>query len=231
MPFWVCARPWTLLHLRNQPRLYRILLDIARDPVPLILISHPMIVGFALPERLSCASQQPIRLPRRKSLERLKELARRYQRKEKHVDMVCHDRKRSKLIVTEFPAFEERIDDPLSDRVLLEEHGPGASLVQVPIHPNEGLASVTFGGRREPRPRQAAMQVPGDEQPAPLRVDMGKAPLDIHLTISAIWSGKISVAHALLRAVFLRLRTQGLGRLHGVHTSVNAARTSAYATI
>jgi hypothetical protein len=34
-----------------------------------------------------------------------------------------------------------------------------------------------------------------------------------------------------VRAVFAHLRTEGLGRLHDVHTSVNAARTSACATI
>jgi hypothetical protein len=40
------------------------------------------------------------------------------------------------------------------------------------------------------------------------------------------------VAHALLRAVFALLRTQGCRNNHqGVHTSVNAARMSACATI
>jgi hypothetical protein len=230
-PFWVGARPGIVLDLCHQPRLYRIPLDVPRDPVPFTFIPHPAIVRFAPPERLSCASQQLIRFPRRKSLERLKELARRYQRKQQHVDVVCHDRKRSKLVMTEFPAFKERIDYPLRDRVLLEEHGAGASFVEVAVHPHEGFASSTFARRREPGRWQAAVQVPSDEQPAVLWVDVGKAALNFHFTISAIWSPKISVAHALVRAVFAHLRTEGLGRLHDVHTSVNAARTSACATI
>jgi hypothetical protein len=41
---------------------------------------------------------------------------------------------------------------------------------------------------------------------------------------------KTLVAHALLGAVFALLRTQASGIDHSVHTSVNAARTSACAT-
>jgi hypothetical protein len=95
----------------------------------------------------------------------------------------------------------------LRDPVLLEEHWPGASCIQVPIHPHKGLASGSFARGREPRTRQAAMQVPGDEQPPPFRINMREPTLRVHTIPSAISAGKISVAHALLRAVFALLRT------------------------
>jgi hypothetical protein len=74
------------------------------------------------------------------------------------------------------------------------------------------------------------VQVPRDEQPASLWIDMWKPALRVHAIASVISSAKISVAHALVRAVFALLRTQAFGKRPGVHTSVNAARRSAYAT-
>jgi hypothetical protein len=119
----------------------------------------------------------------------------------------------------------------LRDCILLEERWAGASRIQVPIHPNKPFAGGDLAGRRKSRTWQTTVQVPSDKQPTPLRVDMRKPALRAHATSSAIWSRKISVAHALMRAVFALLRTQVFGKTPGVHTSVNAARRSACATI
>jgi hypothetical protein len=230
----VSARPRIVFHLRNQSCLHGVLLNIPRNSVPFVLIPHPVIVRFATPKWFACAHQQLICFSRGISFERLEQPARRYLRKQEHVNMVRHDRKWSKQVVAEFRAFEERIDKLLCDCFLLEKHWPGAGFVQIPVHPNEGFAGGTFGGRGEPGARQAAVQVPGDEQPAILGIDMGKPALRVHATISAISPEKLSnrtVAHALVRAVFALLRTQGCGNNHqGVHMSVNAARRNACAT-
>jgi hypothetical protein len=119
----------------------------------------------------------------------------------------------------------------LRDRILLEKRWTGASLIQVPIHPHKGLTGSDLARRCEPRTRQASMQVPSDKKPAAFRIDMRKPALRVHAITSAISPEKISVAHALVRAVFALLRTQGCrNNPHGVHTSVNAARRSACAT-
>ena len=229
-PFCISARPGIVLHLRHQSCLDWIPLNISSDPVPFIFVPYPVIIRFASPELLSSASQQLIRFPRRKSFERLHQFTRRYQRKQQYVDVVCHDRKRPKLVMTEFSPLEERINHRLGDRILLEERWAGASRIQVPVHPNKRFAGGALVGRRESRGWQAAVQVPRDEQPAAFRIDMWKPALRVHSTISAIPSEKLSVAHALVRAVFALLRTQAFGKRPGVHTSVNAARRSAYAT-
>jgi hypothetical protein len=222
-PFWVRARPRIVLHLRHQSRLDRIPFNVSRDPVPFIFVTHPVIIRFTSPKLLSGSPQQLIRFSRGKSFERLEQFARGYQRKQQHVDMIYHDCKRSKLVVPEFCALEERINHSLRDGIQLEERWAGPGFIQVAIHPDKGFTRSTFARRREPRAWQTAVQVPGDKKPATLRVVVRKSALRVYTTISAISPRKISVAHALLR-------TQAVGKTQGVHTSVNAARRSACAT-
>jgi hypothetical protein len=229
-PLRMSARPLIVFNPLNQACRNRIPLNIPRDPAPLTFVPHPMIVRFAPPELLPSAPEQLVRFSSRKPLERLKQFARRYQRKQQHVNMVSHNRKRPKPVMAQLRTFEERINHPLRDDVQHEESRPGASRVKETVHPNEGLTSGTLSGRREPRARQATVQVPSNKKPAPLRINMGKPTLSVHATIGAIPPEEFSVAHALVRAVFALLRTQAFGKDQGVHTSVNAARTNACAT-
>jgi len=206
-PFGVSARPKVVLNLR-QPSLYSIALNVTSDPIPFILIAHPVIVGLPLPKLLTSSSQQLIRLPRRNAFEGLQQFTRRNLRNQKYVDMVGHNGKRPELVVTERRALEKRINDKLCDFFLLEKHRTGASLVKEAVHPNESFASRALRGRRESRTWKTPVQVPGHEQPTPIRVDVWQPPLRIHTTVSAISPGIFSVAHALVRAVFALLRTQ-----------------------
>ena len=176
-PFGVSARPGIILHLSYHPSLERIPFNISSNPVPFIFVPHPVIIRFAPPERFAGSPEQLISFPRSESFERLQQLTGRYLRKQQYVDMVCHDCKRSKPVVTKFRALEKRINNPLRDRVLLEEHRSGASGIQVPVHPNKRFAGGDLAGRREPRVWKTAMQVPGDEQPATLGIIMGKPAL------------------------------------------------------
>jgi hypothetical protein len=229
-PCGASARPEIILGLSYHPGLDRIPFDIFSDPVPFVLVSHPMIVRFAPPELLSGTPEQLICFPRSTPLERLEQFAWRDLRKQKNVDMVRHDRKRPELVMTKLRAFEKRINHTLCYSLLFEKRWPGASLVQIAVHPNEGFTRGALRRRCEPRAWKTAVQVPSDEQPAPFRVNMWKSALRVHTTVSVISPGKLSVAHALVRAVFALLRTQAFENKQGVHTSVNAARRSACAT-
>src|SRR5580700_10668628 len=89
-----------------------------------------------------CQNGSPVRpsnkvsLTSRIPLERLQQPARRHLRQQEHVDVVCHDSECSELIVTKFHAVEKRVDHQMGDRLLPQEHGAGASKVQVPIDPD-----------------------------------------------------------------------------------------------
>ena len=213
-PLRVSARPSIILNLRNQPGLDWIVFNVPSNPLPLTFIPHPVIIRLPSPKLLTSSSQQLICLPRRNAFEGLKQFTRRNPRKQKHVDMVGHNGKRSELVMTEFRTFEERIGHKLRDRVLLEKRWPGASSIQVPIHPDERFTRSALRGRRESRAWQTPVQVPGNEQPTILRINMRQPPLRVHTTVSVISPGKLSVAHALVRAVFALLRTQSSRRSH-----------------
>jgi len=45
--------PWIGLRLYDKPGLHRVVLDVRLDPVPLPLVSDPVIVGLPLPERFA----------------------------------------------------------------------------------------------------------------------------------------------------------------------------------
>ena len=74
-PSRICTRPRIILGSRNQPRLHWIPFNVTGDLAPLPLISHPMIVGLALPKLLPSAIQQPVRFPRCNALERFQQQA------------------------------------------------------------------------------------------------------------------------------------------------------------
>ena len=209
-PTFVRTRPRVIFNARNQSRLYRILLNVLGDPVPFVFISHPMIEGFAPPKLIAGASEQLVRLPRCKSFERFEQLARRYQRQQKGVDVISHDRKRTKLVVAEVRAPEQRIDHHLGDFILREEYRTIASFIQVAVHPGERFAWSALAGWSELTAWQAAVEMPGDEEPTVVGIDARKPAAGVHLKISGIPLDKVSrfVAHALMRAVFALLRTR-----------------------
>ena len=103
-------------HPRNQSSLHRIPLNIASDPVPFLLISHPMIVGLALPKLLARATQQPVAsravTPFSDFSNRLGEI----RGQQKQVDMIRHDHERSEMILAQFLTAQQRFDNERCDR-------------------------------------------------------------------------------------------------------------------
>jgi len=174
VPSRICTRPRVVLLLLHQSRLHRIPLNIARDPGPLRVIPHPMVVGLALPKLLASAIQKPVGFTSRDAFQPFRQQARRDGGQQKRVDVVCHDDKRPELILAEACTTKQRFDHHCRDgfRPQVEWAGlgipaPSASSVNITIHPRESLAVRYLAGGRKARGWQATVQVPGEEQRAP----------------------------------------------------------------
>ncbi len=204
----ISTRPLIILEPRNQPSLHGIPLDIPGNAIPLLLIANPVVVRLPLPKLLAGAAQQSIRLASSRSLERFQKPRRRDQRPQEHVNMVCHDYEGTKLVVAELNPAVDGIHHELRDAGLPEILRTRPRVVEIAVNPGEGFPRRSLGRWREPAGRKTTMQCPGDEQPAALRIGVGKAAAGIHESLVA------------LRA-----------RKSRVHMSVNAARTSACATV
>ena len=194
-PLRICTRPRILLHPCSQPRLYRVSLNIFRNPVPLHLISHPMIVGLALPKLFARSTQQPVCVTGRNAFQRFQQQARRYQWQQEQMNVIRHDRPRSELIMPQTLATKQGLDDDCRDPVLPQVHGTGLRCVEVTIHPGEGFAAGNFSGGREMGSWQASEQMPGEEQPAIIRIDVGKAASGSHALSSGWGARQFSCSH------------------------------------
>jgi hypothetical protein len=154
-----------------------------------------MVIGLPLPELLASAMKQPVGLTRGSSLERFQQQARRNRRQQKQVDVIRHDYKRSEAIVSQVLAVEERFDYKRGDGFAPQINGTRVRSVEAAIHPRKSRAIGSFASGWEVRTRQTAMQVPGEEQPAIVRVDMREAALGWHAPNSAVIELKISRSH------------------------------------
>ena len=191
----VGTRPRIVLNGPDQVRLQRIFFNVSSNPVPFFGASDPMIVGLALPKRLTCAIQEPIRLPRGEPFERFQELSRRYHGQEQGVNVVRHDYKRAQFVVAELSAAVQRIDDDFCDRLLGQVHWTTAPGVEVSIHPGEGLARSCFRGRWKSPGRHDPVQRPGYEQPAAFGIAVGQSAAGVHQPSSVRSFPKISRSH------------------------------------
>ena len=191
-PSRICARPRVIFRLSNQARLHRIPLDVVGDPAPLDIISDPMIVGFPLPELPSCRTQQPVSFPRRDAFQRFQQQAGRNRGKQEQVDVIRHDDERPEKILAQVLTTKQRLDYEHGYRFLPQENGAGVGSIQVAIDPRESFAVGNLAGRSKRRAGQAAMQMPGKEQPAVVRIDMGKP---THSLNSGVMGLKFSRSH------------------------------------
>src|SRR6476469_6011402 len=86
--------------------------------------------------------------------------------------MVGHDNESAQIVESGFPAAFKFVDHRLSHFRKPQEHRPMASGIQIAVHPKEGFSGRSFARRRIQSFWQTPLQVPGDEQPAALGVDM-----------------------------------------------------------
>jgi hypothetical protein len=193
----ISARPGIFLSRPNQPGLHRIFLKISRNPLPLPIVPHAMVVRFPLPERLSRSPKYPVRLSRRDALKRLQQQARRYQGPQQHMHMVRHNHKRANIILPQFGALENGSDHEFRNAALPQEHGTGSRMVEIPVHPDKCLPARELGRGRIPGMGKTAMQVPTDKEPVVGRVDVRQPSSRIHYLGSAKPSARISNIRAL----------------------------------
>ena len=189
------TRPWIILHPLRQPSLHRIPLNVSGDLAPLLSVSHPMIIGLPLPKLLARAMQQPVSFPRCGALQRFQQKAGSNRGQYQQMDMVRHDHPRSQLVVSKAFATEQRFDHKSGNCLVPQVNGTGTCKVEVAIHPRESFAVGNFARRRKVRTRQTTVQVPREEQPAVVWIEMGKAALRSHALISGAIGYKISRSH------------------------------------
>ncbi len=227
-PARICTGPRIILRPSNQPCLYRISLNILSNPVPLRLISNPMIVGLALPKLLAGPVEHPIGFPRRGSFERLQQDTWRNDRQQKQVNVIRHDHERPKAILPQCFAAKKRIDYENSDCFFPQMDRTRMRTVEVAIHPRESFSIGHLAGRREVGARQAAVQMPGEEEPAIVRINVGKAALGRHSRNSAGIEDKISRSHECERGTHecVRHRTSVEHSLSSVEHSLSSVEHS-----
>jgi hypothetical protein len=191
----VSTRPRVIFDCGNDASPDGVPLNVSSNPIPLVTASDPMIVGLPLPKLFASPIEKPVRVASSRSLERFQEPSRRTQRQQQHVYMIRHDDERSKLVMAEFSAAEQRIEDQLRDSVLPQERRATSRGIEVAIYPSKGFARRSFRGRRESSNRQTTVQRPRDEQPTALGIAVWQASSGVHAFGSVFSSPNFSRSH------------------------------------
>src|ERR1700690_19297 len=102
----VGTRPRPILRPRNKLCLHGIIFNIRNKPRKALISPQPVIECFILPERLSCAIQDFVCCPGRKSFQSVHELAHFHLRREQHMNMIRHYDIGEKLVLIQlrFPS-------------------------------------------------------------------------------------------------------------------------------
>lgn len=169
------TRPRVVVRTRDEPGFNRIVLDVSNNFLKLALVSDPVIVGFGLPKRLPRPAQHLVGFPSAATFQRAKQSPRLHLWLQKYVDMVGHNHPSSQVVVTKIDAAAERVDDYVGDILPAKVQGASPGGIQVTIHPDKGL-SGSQSGRRISTLWQAALQMPGYEEPLAFQINMRETP-------------------------------------------------------
>jgi hypothetical protein len=166
------AGPEKLLWSFDQPGVYRIHLDVSRDPLKLRSISNQPIVALNLPERLPGKAQDPVRLSGCETFERVSQLGDLHTRSKQEMYVIRHDDKRVELIITQalLPVTKSghyHVCDLRHPKV----QRSFAGVVEHSVHRQECLSGCR-GFRETTAWRHTGMQPPGDEDGLAYRVKM-----------------------------------------------------------
>ena len=151
------------------------ILDVRNNPPYLAFVRDPMIVGFSLPKGFPAASQYPVRRARAGALQRLQQAGRRNQRQQEHMNVIGHENPRPKLVVPQIDPAAQRGHYGAGDLLVAQVQGAVRRGVEIAIHPYKCLAAVPVAWGRIHRMRKTAVQMPGEEEPLPLRMLVGEA--------------------------------------------------------
>jgi hypothetical protein len=207
-PFRICTRPRIFFHPRSQASLHRIVLDVRRNAVPLVLAPYPVIIGLALPKLPARAMQQPVCFTRRGAFQRFQQQAGRNRRQQKQVNVIRHDDEGPETIVAAALTAKQRLDHQRGNRFLPQKRRAYTGSIQVAIHPREGFAIGDLAGWRKMGVGKAAVQMPSKEEPLIIGIDVGKAALG-HTLVSGAIVVKFSRSHECERGTQECVRHRG----------------------
>jgi hypothetical protein len=128
--------------------------------------------------------------------------------------MVRHDGKRSEIVLAQIGAFEERSNHDFRNGLLPQVHGTGSCAVEISIPPDKSSPARKLMRRRISAMGKTPMQVPGNEEPPVLRIDVWQAASRMHRSNSA--NAPVKLSHNCESNCGARTRACS------VHTRVNA---------
>jgi hypothetical protein len=169
-----CARPPVILRTLNQPCFNRIVPNVPPDPAHLDVVANPVLVGFPLSERVSGEPEDFISLACSSALQPAKQKGRSSLRQQQDVNVIGHQHPRPKLIVPKIDAAQQRSNYELGNRFQIQIQRTLPGRVEIPVNPDESLASGKLPRRRVSPLRQTAVQIPGSENPLSFRIPMGQ---------------------------------------------------------
>jgi len=166
------ARPRPVLGLFHHSGAHRIPLNVSQNLIKLLLIPHPAVIRFRLPEGLTASTQYPIGLAAAGALQSTHDLRQFFMRLQQQVDMVRHDD--PGVEVEESQLLAARKQCVPHDRGYLRILQPGWTrrrAIHLAVKRHE---SLPFGVRRVfekfRMARQRAVQPPGDKEGRVFRV-------------------------------------------------------------
>ena len=138
----------------------------------LAFVAYPMVVGFGLPERLPGDTKDAVGFAGSGSLHRFQQPAWMDLGEQEDVDVIRHDDECPYFEVVQGDTLLQGINHGVGYGGLAQIYGPACGLVQVAVNPNERFTGRGFVGGWETAVREAAMEVPGEEEPLALGVVM-----------------------------------------------------------
>jgi hypothetical protein len=171
------TRPPVILRHRDQSRPHRIRLDVPANPLHLLSIPYHVIVTLLLPEGLAGQPQNLVGPLGGDALQRPQQSGNLDLRSNQQVEVIGHDDIGMKHIVPEqVLAVLQGIDDDLSDPRLSQIQGTGSSLVEQPVHRDEGSPGGDAGVGEGSVGGQAPVQSPCHKQRPADGVPMWESP-------------------------------------------------------
>ena len=199
------AGPSVVCRTRYESGSHGVVLYVSHDFFELTRVSHPVIVGFGLPKGLPCATQHLVSFTRGGTFEPAEQTLWRDLGQQKHVDVVGHNHPSPQVVVAKLDATSQGVYDNAGDVLPAQVHRADSGCIQVTIHPDKRFAGPE-SGRRIPTARQAAVQMPGYEEPLAFQIDVWEAATVFGHT------GKWISATEVLLGKFATARVPGPGR-------------------
>src|ERR1022692_2013445 len=168
------ARPGVVVRASYESGFHGIVFDVSHNSLELVFVSDPVVVRLSLPKGLAGTTEYQVSFTRGAAFQRAKQTLRRNFGPQEYVDMVGHDHPSPQLVVAKLEPALQRIHYNAGYVLPAQVHWADSGCIKVTIHPDKRL-SGSESGRRIPTLRQAAVQMPGYEEPFAFRIDVREA--------------------------------------------------------